>query len=122
MDSAQESELVGQGDCQLHWHAADRRMDNLRVKEGHQNTTVRSVTGAYSVTKSDDILLCPSGGTITFPLANNGRELEVIMTGTTSVTVNLAGTDEIYGETSVLLNVEGMALHFKAVTGGWVLI
>jgi hypothetical protein len=85
-----------------------------------RQTIVASAT--YTVSPTDDILLCSIVTTIIFPIAKNGREIEVVMTGVGDVTVNLAGTDLIYGETSVLLNVQGMALHFKAITGGWILI
>ena len=76
----------------------------------------------YTATEQDDILLVPNGGIIILPPARNGGEFEVIMSGTAVITVQLSGTDLIYGETSVILNTRGTALRFKAIPGGWVII
>lgn len=122
IDPRTESELTSGGDCFAHWHSADRVRTHDDVLRLQELLYEHSVSGTYAITDQDDILLCATGGTLTLPLAKNGREFEVVMTGTTNVTVNLTGTDLIYGAASVLLNAQGMALHFKAVPGGWVLI
>lgn len=122
MDAYQESQLTGGGDCPLHWHSVDRLVRHDDVTQAQAILRQRMVTGTYTVTEKDDILLCPTGGTLTFPLARSGREFEVVMTGTTNVTVNLTSPDLIYGSSSVLLNIQGMALHFKATVGGWIII
>ena len=122
IDAYQESALTGGGDCFIHWHSADRVMRREDWSSLEELNWAHEVTGTYTVTNADNILLCPSGGTITLPLSKAGREFEVVMTGTTNVTVQFTSTDLIYGASSVLLNLQGMALHFKAVSGGWVLI
>ncbi len=122
LDPRQVAELTGGADCFLHWHSTDRVLRHEDVSALQELTWGKAVSGAYTATDNDNVLLCASGGTVTLPLAKAGREYEVVMTGTTNVTVNFTGTDTIYGNTSVLLNLQGMALHFKAVSGGWILI
>jgi hypothetical protein len=123
IDPHHEAALVNGGDCFSHWHSTDRVVDHGTLQQLQQLVRETNVsTSPYTVTASDDILLCSAAGSVNFPLAKNGREIEVVMTGTGNVTVNFAGTDTIYGSTSVLLNVQGMALHFKAVSGGWILV
>ena len=115
-------ELVGGGDCQLHYHRSDRtaRQDFLH---GLQTVTrERTVAAGETIQDSDDVVLCATGGTRTLPTARNGREYEIVMTGTSNVTVALSGTDTIYGATTVSMTAQGMALHFKAITGGWIII
>lgn len=118
----QESDLTSAGDNFDHWHSSDRAPTQATLHQLSQLTSQRDVTGNYTVVESDDIILCPSAATIAFPLANAGREIEVVMTGTQAVTVSLAGADLIYGEGSVLIEVQGTALRFKAIAGGWVFI
>lgn len=90
-------------------------LQNQHVVEG------KAGNGTYTVLDTDELLLS-TGGTITFPLSTVDREIEVVMTTTVNVTINLAGSDLIYSELSVLMNSKGMALHFKGISGGWILI
>ena len=122
LDPVQESSLVSGGDNFDHWHSSDRVPTHATLQRLQQLVRQTSVTGTYTVVDGDDIILCATGATITFPLAKNGREIEVVMTGVIQVIINFTGTDLIYGESSVLLEVQGTALHFKAVAGGWILI
>lgn len=117
-----EAELTNGGDCFAHYHSSDRVRTHDDVLRLQELLYEHSVSGTYAVTEQDDILLCATGGTLTLPLAKTGREFIVVMTGTTNVTVSLTGSDLLYGASSILLNAQGMALHFKAVAGGWVLI
>lgn len=124
LDSYQEQQLTGAGDTLLHHHLSDRIPTHDTLVQLEVLATRRTVTtDPYTVTEADDILLCPSGGTLNFPASkNNGREYEVVMTGTDPVTVVLNGSDLVYGSSSVLLSVQGTALRFKAVSGGWIFI
>lgn len=124
LDNNQEQQLTGAGDTLLHYHLSDRIPTHDTLVQLEVLATRRTVTtDPYTVTEADDILLCPSGGTINFPASkNNGREYEVVMTGTDSVTVQLDGSDLVYGESSVLLEQQGTALRFKSVSGGWIFI
>lgn len=117
-----EAELTNGGDCFAHYHSSDRVRTHDDVLRLQELLYEHAVSGTYVVTEQDDILLCATGGTLTLPLAKTGREFEVVMTGTTNVTVLFTGTDLLYGESSVLIEQQGTALHFKAVTGGWILI
>ncbi len=122
MDQVPDS-LVNGGDCTLHHHSADRYPTHVTLSRLQQLTNQRVIsTATYTVASTDDILLIGVVCAVTFPRANNGREIEVVMTGTGNVTVNFAGTDKLYGQTSALLNLQGMALRFKAIVGGWVLL
>lgn len=115
-------ELVGGGDTLLHFHLADRNPTHQTSNQLQAVQNIQTKAGAtYTLTEQDDIILA-DGGTYTLPKSKFGKEYEIIMTGSTSVIVNLTSPDEIFGETSVLLEVEGTALRFKAVSTGWVLI
>lgn len=124
LDSFQEQQLTGGGDTLLHFHLADRTPTHETVVQGDIAAAAKNVpTDPYTVTESDLFLYCPNGETLTMPLSKaNGREFEVVMTGTDPVTVNLSGSDTVYGETSVYIEIQGTALRFKAVSGGWVFI
>lgn len=124
LNDFQEQQLIGGGDTLLHFHLSDRIPTHDTLVQLEVVATRRTVTtDPYTVTEADDLLLCPSGGTINFPASkNNGREFEVVMTGTDPVTVVLDGSDLVYGESSVLLEQQGTALRFKSVSGGWVFI
>lgn len=118
-----EATLLNGGDCFLHWHSSDRvpRQDFLHGLQ--QVTRERTITAAtYSVVDTDDILLCGVSTTITMLPAIDGREIEVVMTGTDPITVNLTTPDLVYGESSVIIEEQGTALRFKAISGGWVFI
>lgn len=116
--------LTGGGDCFEHYHSSDRTPthDTLhRLRELDKKTTVP--TDPYTVAQQDDLLLAAMGEMINFPSSKgNGREIEVIMSGTLPVTISLSGSDTVCGETSVLIEEQWTALRFKAVSGGWVLI
>lgn len=124
LDTYHEQQLTGGGDTLLHYHLADRTPTHESVVQGTIAAAAKVVpTDPYMVTESDFYLYCANGETLTMPLSKaNGREFEVIMTGTDPVTVNLSGSDEVYGETSVLIEEQGTALRFKAVSSGWVFI
>ena len=122
LDPVQESSLISGGDNFDHWHSSDRVPTHATLQRLQQLTRQTEVTGSYTVVDGDDLILCPTGATIAFPLAKNGREIEVVMTGTIQVIITLAGTDLIYGESSVLIEVQSTALRFKAVSGGWILL
>lgn len=122
INPSHESQLTNGGDCPLHWHSSDRVVRHDDVTQGQAILRQRDVSGTYTITEKDDILLCASGGTVTLPLAKGGREFEVVMIGATNVTVATTSPDLVYGASTVLMNVLGMALHFKATSGGWLII
>lgn len=124
MKDAVPRSLTGGGDCFEHYHSSDRTPthDTLhRLRELDKKTT--PTASPYTVTQQDDFLFAAAGETIIFPASKgNGREIEVIMSGTLPVTISLSGSDTVCGETSVLIEEQWTALRFKAVSGGWVLI
>ena len=116
--------LVNGGDCILHYHQLDRvpRQDTLH---GLQLVTrVRTVSTSQTLLTSDDIVMVDTGGiNVKLLRAINGREFEVVMTADVApFTISFSGTDTLYGKTSVMVEVQGTALRFKAITGGWILI
>jgi len=117
------SSLTGGGDSFDHYHSSDRTPTHDTLQRLHELDTKRTVsTDPYTVQSSDDILLC-QGGTVNFPASKgNGREIEVVMMTSTNVLVQLAGTDAVCDETSVLIEEQWTALRFKSITGGWILI
>lgn len=122
MDAQQEQKLISAGDCFLHYHSSDRQATHDTLEQLQQLEIVKTRASPYTATDKDDIILVPGGGTIILPLAKNGGEFQVIMVGSSPVTVELSGTDLIYGETSVILTTKGTALRFKAIIGGWIII
>lgn len=116
--------LTGGGDSFDHYHSTDRIPTHDTLQQIHQLDTKRTVsTATYTVVEQDDILLCSVNSVVSFPASKaNGREIEVVMTGGNALTVDLAGSDTIFGEGSVLLEIVGTALRFKSISGGWILI
>ena len=89
----------------------------------NQSKKIAYPTTNYTVLRGDDIIVCNSVITVTLPLATRGREILVnknFATGT--VTVVPTSTDTIVGSTSALLYTKGTTLHFKAVSGGYIVI
>jgi len=117
-----QDDLVNGGDCHLHYHQSDRTPRQDTIHGLQLVTRTRVVSTSQSILRDDDIVEVSALATVTLPIANNGREFQIVMTGAGNVTVQLSGTDLIYGNTSVLMNVQGMSLRFKAITGGWILI
>ena len=122
MTPEQEASLTGFGDCFEHYHSLDRQPTHYTLEQLQQVVIVKERTAPYTATAQDDIILVPLGGTIILPKALNGGEFEVIMSGVLNVTVQLSPPDLVYGQSSVIMTVKGMALHFKAITGGWIII
>ena len=89
MDARQESELVGLGNCQLHWHAADRAMDHDKRLDFFRVASTVTKSAAYTVADRDDYILVDQTCTITLPLAKNtGREMEIILIASGKATSN----------------------------------
>ena len=114
--------LVGGGDCTLHFHSADRApthdtLDRLQDLCNHVD-----VTTAYAVRYADDIVMVTDGATVTLPLANRGKEFEVVQMDNNPVLVNFTSPDTLYGETSMLIEQQGTAIRLKAISGGWIII
>ena len=124
LDPIQESSLVSGGDCFEHWHSSDRTPTHDTVLQYQSLATVRSVTTDVTVDdRWDYILVDTSTGnrTVTLPLANNGREIEVIKaTAANKVTILPSGADTIIGATGVIIQSRFDAIRLKAVHGtGW---
>lgn len=89
----------------------------------NQSKKVVYPTTNYTVLRGDDIILCNSAITVTLPVASRGREIIVNQNFSGgSVTILPSSTDTLVGDTSVVTYVKGTSLHFKAVTGGYVII
>ena len=118
----QESTLTSGGDSFDHFHSADRVVTQGTVHDLQSVLREREVSGNYTVVDSDDIILCMAPSTISLPKAKNGREFEVVAASTSSVLCICYGSDLIYGESSVMFTSVGMALRFKAIISGWILV
>lgn len=116
-------ELTDGGDCQLHYHQLDRTPRQDTVHGLQMVTRVREVSTDQTLTSNDDIMLCSATCTLTLPPAYGGREFEVIKNFSGGqVTVSLTSPDTIFGNSSILLYNKGTALHFKAISNGYVII
>lgn len=122
LTAQQESTLTSGGDSFDHYHSEDRRVTQQTVRD-LQNSLTQSTAGAvYSITASDDLVLCPDVANITLPLSKLGRMFYVVRTGAGLVTCTCSGTDLIYGAASTTLTALGESKYFVAIPGGWVLL
>lgn len=119
----QESRLTSGGDSPDHWHSTDRLRvhSDIGALEALENV-VTPTSGAYSVGPTDNFILANNAGPYTLPLAKSGRIIEIVMTTATPVVVDFSGSDELYGETSLLVEERGTAIRLKAISGGWIII
>ena len=89
----------------------------------NQSKKVAYPTANYEVLRGDDIVVCTSTITVTLPLAVRGREILVNQNFSGgSVTILPTSTDTLVGDTSVVIYVKGTTLHFKAITGGYIIL
>lgn len=121
LDDAQLLALTQGGDTLLHYHLSDRVPTHDTLLGLQKAEYVHSVAGPYTATYNDDLILC-SGGNVTLPAAKNGKIIEVLQTTTSNVTVLPTGSDTVEGTSSVSMLVQWLALTFKAISGGWVII
>lgn len=116
--------LLNGGDCHLHYHQFDRtpRQDTLhgiqtvtRVQEG--------VNSNITLSDTDDIVICTYPCTITLPLSKGGREFEVVKNFEGDQIIILpTHPDTLLGKYAILVYNKGTALHFKSISGGYILI
>jgi len=90
----------------------------------NQSKKVVYPTTNYTVQRGDDIVVCNSAITVTLPLAARGREIIVNKNyaGGSPVTVARTASDVITGGTSTTVSSDYTSKHFKAITGGYILI
>lgn len=126
LSDQQESALTSGGDCFEHYHTVDRVLDHNSLSQLQQLATTVNVTTNVTAKNGQDILLVDTTAAsidVTLPLAMRGMEFIIVKTAAANVlTIILSGTDLIYGASSVTAFVLGTSLHFKAITGGWILI
>ena len=126
LDAIHESQLVGGGDCFLHWHSSDRVITHSDLRKLQQLDVFRTVTGDSSVLPNDDFILVNTTSasvTVTLPLASASREIEIMKNAAPNrISVVTSGTDTILGVTEARIYNYGTSLRFKAVTGGWIII
>ena len=120
----QFSQLVGGGECFIHVHPKEP-VDFSDVIELQAAEPITVVTGDYTPTKVEGMLLVDTSAgnvTITLPTAFNGREWYVIkMVPQNILFVVPTPPDTILGSTDgVAIYGQFTALHFKAITGGFI--
>ena len=97
MDERQEAELVGLGNCQLHYHEADRAVTHDKLAAMQRIASTVSKSASYVLTENDDIILCTGTATFTLPaVRNTGRELRLVLTeAAATMTIIPTGTDTV---------------------------
>lgn len=122
----QESTLTSGGDCFDHWHSSDRILTHDDIGQLQRLSAIINVTGNITASFTQDVLLCDTTSTsftVSLPVAAQGVEIEIVkIVQANTLTIQLSGTDLIYGQSSVLVYNIGTALRFKSITGGWILI
>jgi len=115
--------LVNGGDCDLHYHQADRVPRQDTVHGLSFVTRVRDVNSSQTLTNNDDIVQCTTTCEITLPTAKGGREYEVVKAFDGGlVTVIPTFPDTVLSSDAVLIYNRGTAIRFKSVTGGYIAI
>lgn len=121
----QEQELVGGGDCALHYHSYDRDMSHEQVLQFQGSESVKEVTASRPVTYNDDFLFVDTtlgAVTLSLPIARGGKAYTVVRTkGSNSVTLQPSSPDKVNGATSFVISASYSPARFKALKGtGWV--
>lgn len=122
----QEATLTSGGDCFDHWHSTDRALSHDDVLAYQGLTLALEITGDHTVDNRGDFLLVDSSAgnvVITLPVANNGREIEVMKNASANyVSIVPAAGELILDSTEVRIFNYGTSLRFKAIPGGWFII
>lgn len=118
----QRAQLIGFGECFVHTHPKEELgfQDRLDLANAAPITYVTTTT--YSPTTKDEILLVDTTGgsvTITMPLANKGREFQVIKVagGNPVYIVPTAPNTVVGSDMGVTFNNLYTSLHLKAILG-----
>lgn len=122
----QSSQLVGGGECFIHYHPKEILGFTERL-ELMEATPVINVVGDYTPTRADEIIIVDTSAasaTVTLPLASKGREFQIVK-GTEQNALYIAPTapDTIIGsDIGVVVYNAFTSLHFKSITGGYILL
>lgn len=84
---------------------------------------ITPTTASYTVTNQDDYILCSSvTTTVILPMAARGREIYVIKNyASGTLTVLPTSPNTIFGASSLAITARE-SKHFKAITGGYVVL
>lgn len=126
IDESQTAQLVGGGECFLHYHPQEPLNFDDHV-DVMASDPVTEVNANYTPTSTDyTILVDTSAGdvTITMPIAANGREYQIVkVSAANRLFIVPAATETIIGSlTGVIVYNIFTSLHHKAVTGGWIFV
>lgn len=121
----QAASLVGGGDCEHHYHTADRQITHDSILQFQDNERIREISAAYTATYDDDYLFVntTSGAvSITLPIARGGKDYTIVrVAGTNAVSLTPNGTDKINGAATLSLTSSYAPVRIKALKGtGWI--
>lgn len=126
IDEAQASQLIGGGECFLHFHPQEPLQfdDAIDLMESAPTITI---TDDYSPTSNDYLILCDTTNNdirITMPLAGFGREYQIVKVAEANrVFIDPTSPDHVRGSlTGLIIYNIYTSLHLKAITGGWILV
>lgn len=126
MTPDQEAALVGQGDCQSHWHSEHKRATQDFLHGLDSVAAQRTYTGDFTLGVGDDFAMVDTSTgdvSITLPRARNGIVKEVLKVSSAyTLTVLPSGSDTVMGVMGVTTSLGGSALRFKAFGTDWRLI
>jgi hypothetical protein len=95
-----------------------------QVDQFQAATKVRKVFGSYVANFNDNCILADSSGgdiVVTLPLAKNGKEFIVVKgSPSNNVTIQLSGTDKIFGASNISMVDLGTSKRLKSVPGGYI--
>jgi hypothetical protein len=120
------NDLIGGGDCFLHYHSEDRKptQDLLQGLQGVASQV--PLSGVAQLRGSEDFIAVDtssSDATITLPKAINGREIEIMkLYPTYTITFLPQGTDTILNTAGATLSTGNASLRFKAIGTDWRII
>jgi hypothetical protein len=126
LSNEQLAQLVGSGECYIHVHPKEILgfAERLELMEA---APVIEISGDHTAGPRDEILLVDTSAgnvTITLPLAQKGREYQIVKT-TPGFTLFIVPTtpDTLIGSTMGVSIVSAFSsLHWKSISGGYILI
>ncbi len=122
----QLAQLIGMGECYIHTHPKELLTfeDRLALAAAEP---VFTVTGDFTPTRDTELLQVDTSTTsitITLPLADRGREFQIIKTSEkNALYVVTSGSNTITGSsTGLVVYNKYSSLHLKSVAGGYLLL
>ena len=125
LSNEQAAQLIGGGECYIHTHPKEQLnfSDRLELMAAQP---INTITGDYTLSRADELVLVDTSAatvTITVPLAENGREFQIVKyADQNALNIDATAPDKILASDRVIVYNRFTSLHLKAVPGGYIFI